>query len=78
MSLDTRKRGLLCESELNRKVLQVEFGQWQLRSSRWQSRASTAQKFLSIGGALAQMVLPRKYSSIVGIARTLFSFRKQS
>lgn len=76
MSLEIRKRALLCESELNRKVLQVEFGQWQLRSSRWQTRASTAQKFLNIGGALAQMVLPRKYSSIVGIARAIFSFRK--
>ena len=76
MSLETRKQDLLCASELNRKVLQVEFGQWQLRSSRWQSRASAAQKFLKISGALAQMALPRKYMSVVGIARALFSLRK--
>ena len=34
--VQTRKRELLVESDLNRKVLQLELGQWQLRVSRAQ------------------------------------------
>ena len=76
MTLESRKRALLCESELNRKVLQVELTQWQLRSSRWQSRASTAQKYWRVVNPLVEMFLPRKYSSLLGIARAFFSFRR--
>jgi len=76
MTLESRKRALLCESELNRKVLLVELGQWQLRSSRWESRASTAQKYWRAVNPLVEIFLPRKFSSLLGIARAFFSFRK--
>ena len=48
MTLDARKRALLCESALNRKVLEVELGQWHVRTARWETRASTAQKSLEL------------------------------
>lgn len=78
MTLEVRKRQLLCESELNRKVLHLELGQWQLRGSRWEARASTAQRCLSIAGTLGVILLPRKYSWLFRLGRALASFRKWS
>jgi hypothetical protein len=75
-TVDARKRQLLCESELNRKVLQIEIGQWHLRTARWQARASTAQKCFNLASPLISIFLPRKFSSVLGIARAFFSFRK--
>jgi hypothetical protein len=75
-TLEARKRELLCESELNRKVLEIETGQWELRTARWQTRASTAQKYWSFLGPLAQLCIPAKYSSMLGIARAFLNFRK--
>lgn len=75
-TLEVRKRELLCESELNRKVLEIEMGQWQLRTARWQTRASTAQKYWSFLGLLAQFFIPAKYSSTLGIAQAFLNFRK--
>jgi hypothetical protein len=75
-TVDARKRELLCESELNRKVLEIEIGQWELRAARWQTRASTAQKCLNLAGPLISIFLPRKFSSLLGIARAFFNLRK--
>jgi hypothetical protein len=75
-TVEARKRELLCESELNRKVLEIEIGQWELRTARWQTRASTAQKYWSLASPLVQLFVPAKYSSMLGIARAFFSFRR--
>ena len=75
-TLEARKRQLLDVSELNRKVLQIEVGQWELRAARWQTRASTAQKYWNFVSPLVRLVVPAKYSSMLGIARAFFNFRK--
>jgi hypothetical protein len=76
MTLDVRKRALLCESALNRKVLEVELGQWHVRTERWEARASTAQKYWSFLSAIVHVFVPQKYSSMLGIVRALFNFRR--
>ena len=76
MTLDARKRALLSESALNRMVLEVEFGQWHMRTARWEAKASAAQKYWSFLGPIASVFVPRKYSSVLGIVRALFSFRR--
>lgn len=75
-TLEARKRQLLGVSALNRKVLQIEMGQWELQAARWQTRASTAQKYWNFVSPLAQLFIPAKYSSMLGIARAFFNFRK--
>ena len=76
MTLDARKRALLCESALNRKVLEVEFSQWHVRTARWEARATTAQKYLSFLSPLVHVFVPQKYSSALGIVRAFFNFRR--
>jgi hypothetical protein len=61
----TRKRELLLESGLNRKVLHVEFGQWELQAARWQTRLGRAQSLWRIVNPLAQVFLARKTGSLV-------------
>jgi hypothetical protein len=63
--LPTRKRELLIESDLNRKVLQVEFGQWELQAARWQTRVGRAQTLWRLVNPLAQVFLARKTGSFV-------------
>jgi len=67
----TRKRELLLESDLNRKVLQVEFGQWELQSARWQTRVGRVQTLWRIVNPLAQLFVARKTGSLV---RSLWSW----
>ena len=67
----TRKRELLLESDLNRKVLQVEFGQWELHAARWQTRLGRAQTLWRVVNPLAQVFLVRKTGSL---ARSLWSW----
>ena len=74
MTLDARKRALLGESALNRKVLEIEFGQWHMRAARWEARASTAQKYWTFLNPIVNVFVPRKYSSVLAIVRGLFSF----
>jgi len=76
MTLDARKRALLCESALNRKVLEVELGQWHVRTARWGARVSTAQKYWSFLSPLAHIFVPRRYSSALGIVSAFFNFRR--
>jgi hypothetical protein len=74
--LDARKRALLCESALNRKVLEVELGQWHMRTARWEARASTAQKYWSFLSPIVHIFVPKKYSPVLSVVRALFHFRK--
>ena len=78
--LQSRKRELLLESELNRKVLQVELGQWQLQTSRWQSRLSTVRVASLVLLPALRMFLSRKNSdnrprSVFGTLWGLFARR---
>ena len=66
----TRKRALLLESDLNRKVLQIELGQWELQAARWQTRLGRAQTLWRVVNPLAQIFLARKTGSL---ARSLWS-----
>jgi hypothetical protein len=68
--LPTRKRELLLESDLNRKVLQVEFGQWQLQAARWQTGLGRAQGLWRVVSPLARIFLARKGGSL---ARSLWN-----
>ena len=79
-NLHSRKRELLLESELNRKVLQVELGQWQLQTSRWQSRLSTFRVASLVLLPALRMFLSRKSSdkrprSVFGTLWRLFARR---
>ena len=76
MTLDARKRALLCESALNRKVLEVELGQWHVRTARWEARASTAQRYWNFLSPIVHIFVPQKYSSVLGIVRAFFNFRR--
>ena len=78
--LESRRRELLLESELNRKVLQVEFGQWQLQATRWQSRLSTVRVASLLVLPALRMFLSRKRPdnrprSLIGTLLRLFARR---
>ena len=76
MTLDVRKRALLCESALNRKVLEVELGQWHVRTARWEDRASVARKYWRFLSPIVHVFVPKKYSSVLGMVRAFFNFRR--
>jgi hypothetical protein len=71
----TRKQELLLESDLNRKVLQVELGQWQLQAVRWQGRVGRAQTLWRVVNPLAQLFLARKTGSLFGSLWKAFTRR---
>jgi hypothetical protein len=73
----TRKRELLLESDLNRKVLQVEFGQWELRAVRWQTRLGRAHVLWRVVNPLAQAFLARKTGSLFRSLWSSFTRRFQ-
>ena len=75
-TLDARKRALLCESALNRKVMEVELGQWHVRTARWEARASTVQRYWNFLSPIVHIFVPQKYSSALGIVRAFFNFRR--
>jgi hypothetical protein len=66
MSKDhTRKHQLLLESDLNRKVLQIELGQWQLQAARWNARLGVAHTAWRVVNPLAQFFVARKTGSLL-------------
>jgi hypothetical protein len=69
--LEARKRELLLESNLNRKVLQLETGQWQMRAARWSNRFGKAHALGRMATPIAQFFLARKVGPMT---RALFGF----
>ena len=71
-----RKRELLLVSDLNRKVLQVEMGQWQLQAERWQTRLGAANVVLRVVNPLAGLFVARKTGGLVRSLWRLITHRK--
>jgi len=71
-----RKRELLLVSDLNRKVLQLEMGQWQLRAERWQTRLGAANVVWRVVNPLAGLFAARKTGGLVKSLWRLITHRK--
>lgn len=65
----TRKRELLLESDLNRKVLQLELAQWQVRAARWHTPLGAVNIAWKVVNPLAQFFVARKTG---GLLRSLW------
>lgn len=72
-----RKRELLLVSDLNRKVLELELGQWQLRAERWQRRLGAASVVWGVASnPLARLLVGRKAGGVLRSLWQLFTRRK--
>lgn len=71
-----RKRELLLVSDLNRKVLQLEMGQWQLQAERWQKRMGAANVALRMVNPLARLFVARKAGGFLRSLWQLVTRRK--
>jgi hypothetical protein len=71
-----RKRELLLVSDLNRSVLQLEIGQWQLQAERWQKRMGAANVVLRVVNPLARLFVARKTGGVVRSLWQLITRRK--
>jgi hypothetical protein len=74
--LEARKRELLSVSEVNRKILEIELGQWEVHATRWQTRAETVQRWWRVASPLVRIFAPPKYSSVLSGVAQLFRFWK--
>ena len=74
--LEARKRELICVSELNRKILELELGHWEVHASHWQSRAQTAFRWWRVASPLLRVFAPPRYSSIFSGIAQIFRFWK--
>lgn len=71
-----RKRELLLVSDLNRRVLQLEMGQWQLQAQRWHRRMGAANLVLRVVNPLARLFVARKTGGLVRSLWQLITRRK--